>query len=54
MFKTLEIMYQNGIYVVISWYNKICWFPVKNAVVSIMQGACHVIHIFFGSSLGKI
>ena len=22
-------MYQNAIYIFISWYNKICWFPVK-------------------------
>ena len=22
-------MYQNAIYIGISWYNKICWFPVK-------------------------
>ena len=29
-------------------------FPWKNAVVSTTQGLCHVIHIFFGSSLGKV
>ena len=28
--KELEILYQNAIYAFISWYNKICWFPVKN------------------------
>ena len=27
--KELEVMYQNAIYIFISWYNKICWFPVK-------------------------
>ena len=27
--KELEIMYQNAVYICISWYNKICWFPVK-------------------------
>ena len=26
----------------------------KNVDVSRFQGACHVIHVFFGSSLGKI
>ena len=25
----LEIIYLNGIYICISWYSKICWFPVK-------------------------
>ena len=28
-----------------------CW---KNADVSRTQGVCHVIHVFFGSSLGKL
>ena len=27
--KELEIMCQNAIYICISWYSKICWFPVK-------------------------
>ena len=27
--KELEIMYQNAIYICVSWYNKICWFPAK-------------------------
>ena len=27
--KELEIMYQNPIYICISWYGKICWFLVK-------------------------
>ena len=27
------------------WYNKICWFSVKNADISITQNLCHVIHI---------
>ena len=26
----------------------------KNAYVSRNQGVCHVIHVFFGSSLGKV
>ena len=29
-------------------------FRWKNADVSRTQGVCHVIHIFFGSSLGKV
>ena len=36
--KELEIMDQNAIYICISWYSNIC----------------HVIHVFFGSSLGKV
>ena len=33
---------------------KFTYFLLKNAEVSRTQGACHVIHIFFGSSLGKV
>ena len=33
---------------------KIADFRWKNADVSRTQGVCHVIHIFFGSSLGKV
>ena len=33
-FKELEIMYQNAIYICISWYKKICWFPVKKMLMS--------------------
>ena len=29
-------------------------FSWKNADVSRTQGVCHMIHIFFGSSLGKV
>ena len=29
-------------------------FSWKNADVSITQGVCHVIHILFGSHLGKV
>ena len=29
-------------------------FRLKNADVSRTQGMCHVIYIFFGSSLGKV
>ena len=27
--KELEVMYQDAIYICISWYSKICQFPVK-------------------------
>ena len=50
----LKIMYLNGIYIWISWYSKICWFPVKNADVSRTQEVCHVIYLIFESSLGKV
>ena len=33
---------------------KFTYFLWKNADVSRTQGVCHVIHIFFGSSLGKV
>ena len=29
-------------------------FRWKNADVNRTQGVCHVIHVFFGSSLGKV
>ena len=29
--KELEIMYEIAIYICISWYSKICWFPVKKS-----------------------
>ena len=38
----------------ISWHGKAWWFLVKSADISIAQGACHVIYIFFESSLGKV
>ena len=50
----LEIMFLNVIYICISWYSKICWFPVKNTDVSRTQGVYHVINIVWGTSLGKI
>ena len=42
----LEIIYNNAIYIFISWYNKSCWFPVKNADVSKTQMVCHMIIYF--------
>ena len=46
-------MYQNIIYICISWCSKICWFPMKNVDFSRNQEVCHVIHVFFASSLAK-
>ena len=39
-------MCQNAIYICISWYSKIFWFPTKNADVSRTEGVYHLIHIF--------
>ena len=47
-------MHQNVIISVFLDTAKFADFRWKNADVSGTQGECHVIHIFFGSSLGKI
>ena len=47
-------MYQNAIYICFSWYNQIYLFLWKNVDVSRTQGVFHMIHIFFGPSLGKV
>ena len=39
--KKIEIMHWNAIYICISWYNRSCWSPVKNADVSRTQEVCH-------------
>ena len=52
--KELEIIYQNGIYICISWYSKIADFGWKNADVSRTQGMCHVTNILYGPSLDKV
>ena len=39
---------------VLSDITKFSDFCRKNADVSRTQGVCHMIHIFFGSSLGKV
>ena len=47
-------MYQNTVYSVfldIAKFADFCW---KNADVSRIQGVRQVIHIFFGSTLGKV
>ena len=36
-------MYQNAIYICISWDSKICWFPVKHGNVSRTREVWHVI-----------
>ena len=48
--KELEIMYQNAVYIFISWYSKTCWFPMKNTNVSRTQGVIKrlIFWIFFG------
>ena len=43
-------MYQNAIDICIFYQNLL----MKNADVSRTQGVCHVIDIFFDSSLGKV
>ena len=51
--KELDIMYQNAIYICISWYGKICWFLLKQ--LWFQQYSKSVLrHIFFGSSLHKV
>ena len=49
-------MYQNTIYIYISWYRKIYWFPVKKILMPANSRAVigHMIHIYFGSSLHKV
>ena len=51
------MMYQNAIYICISAFCDIATFPDfdgKNADARSTQGGYHVIHIFFGSSLGNV
>ena len=50
MLKELEIICQNGICL----YFLISGEKTLMADVNITQGVCHVIHIFFGSSLAKV
>ena len=52
--KELEIMYQNAIYTVFLDKVKFADFLSKNYDVSRTQGMCHLIHMFFGSSLGNV
>ena len=47
-------MYQNPIYILWSDMGKIADFQWKNADASRTKGVCLVIHLFFGSSLGKV
>ena len=51
----LEIMYLKGIYICVSWYSKICSFPVKKSLCQQnSRFIFYTIYIFFGSSLGKV
>ena len=52
--KELEIMYQNAIYTVFLDKVKFADFLSKNYDVSRTEGMCHLIHMFFGSSLGNV
>ena len=52
--KGSEIMYQNTIYICLLDIEKFADFQWKTANVSRPQWVYHVIHIFFGSSLGKV
>ena len=51
--KELEIMYQNTIYICISWYSKICWFPVKKHLRQHNSGGFTRDLYIFWSSLVK-
>ena len=51
--KKLQIMYKNTIYIWISRYNK-SLFPVKKYWRQQNHEVCHVMDIFFVSSLGKV
>ena len=47
-FKKIEIMYQNAIYICISWYNKISWFPVNKCwCQQILGGVSRDSYIFW-------
>ena len=52
--KELEIMYQIASYIYSLDIAKSADFRWKNADISRTLGVCHVIHIFFGSSLGEV
>ena len=52
--KEFEIIYQNQSISVFLDIAKFSDFQWKNADVNRTQGVCHLIHIFFGSSLGKV
>ena len=52
--KKSEIIIKNSIYILFLDIAKLADFLWQNADVSRTQGVCHVIYIFFGSSLGKV
>ena len=50
-------MYQNTVYICISWYSKICWFPVKKCWFqqnsrSVSRDS-YIFQIFFGYNCAK-
>ena len=47
-------MYKNTIYILFLDIAKFADFLWKNADVNRTERVCHVIHILFGSSLGKV
>ena len=52
--KELKIMHQNAVYISISWYSKIRWFPVKNCwCQQNSRGVSRDLYIF-GSYLRKV
>ena len=53
-FKRLEIINQNAIYTVFLDNVKFADFLSKNFDISRTQGMCHLIHMFFESSLGNV
>ena len=50
----LEIKYLNGMYICISWYSKIGWFPVKKRWCQQNSRGASCDSIVFGSSLGNV
>ena len=52
--KELGNMSQNAICVCISWYKKICSFPLKNMLMPAGLEGHAIWFIFFASSLGKV
>ena len=45
--KELKVMYENAIYVHISWYSKSCWFPVKKLMSVEIKGCITWFICFF-------
>ena len=52
--KELEFLHENAIFIFVSWYSKICWFPLKKLQTSGELNGCDVMHKVFEPSLGKV